>query len=316
MALAAAPATSDRDAARGMALMCCAMLVIPAVDALAKYMSQSLPPFQIAFLRYAVQTVLLAVWLKMIRRDIVLDNAARAVLRTLFVIGALMAFAVSCLFWGLKVLPLANAIALFFVAPLILTMFSKWFLGERVGWHRTTAVLVGFLGALVVVRPNYVEFGWYAVLPLLAALGFAMVVTIMRKISSAIDPLRLQTITGGSASVFLGIAVLLGSTTGSDIVAWEGPSATQWLLFLVLGSAATLAQMLMTRAIKLAEASLLAPFHYIEIVGATLFGYLVFSEFPDAMTWFGTGIILAAGLYVIHRERVLAKRRRALFVKP
>lgn len=288
-----------------MALYIAAMFLVPTLDAGAKLLGETLEPVFIAFMRYVIQTVLLLAILTALRHPII--TGTRASMPLLIQGGALQAVAIASLFWALQYLPLANTVAIFFVAPLIMTIFSAVFLGEKVGWHRTGAVMVGLLGALVVLRPNVALYGWAALLPLLTAVTFAGAIITLRKVSAGLDPFRVQVTTGAFATLVLGAAVLIGHPAGVTLLSAAWPTTFEWTILIGIGVVATVAQTLVTRAVKLAEASLLAPFQYLEIVGATLLGYFIFSEFPDALTWTGTAIILSAGLYVIHRERRLAR---------
>lgn len=298
----------DRDAARGMALMIVAVLIIPGMDAAAKYLSATLSPVQIGFLRYLVQSVLLLTIVTVLRRSLTTPAMLRAMGRFAFG-GMCIAIASVTLFWGLQYLPLANAIAIFFVEPLILTILSAVFLGEKVGWHRSLAVAVGLVGALIVIRPNFAMFGWASVLPLIAATAFAALMATLRAMPAGLDTLRIQTVTGLFATLLLGALLLTGHLAGVELLSYTAPSAWEWSLLLAVGVVATAVQAMMTLAVRLAQASLLAPFQYLEIISATIYGYLIFDEFPDGLTWLGTAVILTAGLYVVHRERRLAKAR-------
>lgn len=305
------PAHIDGQSARGVTMFAIAMLAVPAFDAIAKILGQSLAPAFIAFMRYSVQSAILVVVIVVVLRR-PLFAGTRAFIPSLALAGAFAAVCIGSLFTALQFLPLANTIAIFFVEPLILTMFSAWFLGEKVGWHRTGAVLVGLAGALVIIRPNLALYGWATLLPLVTAVGFAAIMTIFRKLSPRLDSLRIQTISGAFAALFLGVLSLAGHAFGPTTMALVAPSADQWAILVGMGVFATLAQMLITMSVKYAEASLVAPFQYLEIVGATALGYLLFDEFPDALTWTGTAIILAAGFYIIHRERTLSRARLAV----
>lgn len=296
--------------ARGMAMFAAAMLIVPLLDAGAKILGETLSPIFVAFLRYAIQTAILTVLLLALGRPIV-RGLGRS-WRPLALAGALMAIGISALFFALQHLPLANAVAIFFVEPLILTVFSAVFLRERVGRHRLGAVLVGLVGALVVLRPNVAQFGYPALLPIVTAIGFAGVMTVFRIITTDLDSLRIQTVSGGFAGLFLLALTLAGTAAGAPLLSATMPNANEWLIILGIGAVATVAQTLITASMKFAEASLIAPFQYLEIVGATALGYLLFNEFPDALTWTGTAIILAAGLYIIHRERGVARPRVAV----
>ena len=308
MTTAATEHQIDRDAARGMALMAGAMLIVPGLDATAKYLSATLSPIQIAFLRYLIQSLILVAIVMVMRRPLV-SHATIALMPKFALCGAFIATAAGALFWTFQYLPLANAIAIFFVEPLVLTAFGAIFLGEKVGIHRASAVAVGLLGALIVIRPNFALFGWPALLPLVAAVAFAGLMTTMRSMRTGMDALRVQTISGAFATLFLGIALLVGHLGGVSSLTYVAPTSAEWTILVAIGIIATATQAMFTLAVRFAEASLLAPFQYLEIVGATAFGYLIFEEFPDELTWVGTAIILAAGLYVIHRERVRARAR-------
>lgn len=296
---------------RGMALMAFAMLLVPGMDAIAKVLAADLSPFQVTFFRFFVQTVILAAVLALLsrRRPVLVPRAA---VPKLALAGAFMGLAVGFLFWSLAYLPLANAVAIFFVEPLVLTVFSALFLRETVGWHRLSAVAVGLAGALIVIRPNWELFGWVAVLPLLAAVFYAAQMTVIRSIAVGLDGLRVQAYGGGFAALFLGVALLLGHGADLPMFAWVAPPPAVWGLILGLGLLSVVSHLMITTAFGMTQASILAPFQYLEIIAATALGYVIFGEFPDALTWLGTAIILGAGIYVFHRERRQARRARMM----
>lgn len=298
-----------------MALMAMAMLLVPGIDAIAKSLTPELSPFQVAFLRFFIQSLLLAGLLLALTRGRAFRVAWHA-LPGLAVAGALMGAAVGLLFGALVHMPLANAIAIFFVQPLILTVFSALFLGEQVGIRRYTAVAIGLAGALIVIRPNWMEFGIVAVFPLLSALSYAAMWTVIRSMSARTGGLQLQFYSGAFAALFLGLAVLVGagSGLGGTLVDWGALDLSLWLPLLGLGGISVVGHMMIVGAFRRTEASILAPFQYLEIISATVLGYLIFDDFPDALTWLGTAIILASGLYVFYREqqrgRVVAAQQK------
>ena len=300
----------DDRSGQGIALFASAMLFIPVLDARGKVVVQTVSPFEVHFFRNVIQTVVLLVALPLLGRA-VFTPEVRANWVKIAGVGVCLANTGSFLFWSLQSLPLANAIAIFFAEPLILTIFCVIFLGERVGIHRASAVLVGLLGAVVVIRPNFAAFGIAAVLPLCAATAFAAAMTILRSLSGQVDAVRTQAIAGIFGSAFLGVVLIIGGLAEVEIMEFTMPPAHLWHLILAIGLGATLAQLMLTVALRFAEASVLAPFQYLEIVAATAIGYFWFGDFPDALTWVGTALILGAGLYVVHRERKLAARRRA-----
>lgn len=304
MTLSSKYMTRTNDPRQGMALMSMAMLLVPGIDAIAKSLSPELSPFQVAFLRFLVQSLLLAGILLVLTRGRAFRVAVRA-LPGLAIAGVLMGVAVGLLFGALVHMPLANAIAIFFVQPLILTIFSALFLGEQVGIRRYSAVAVGLAGALIVIRPNWMAFGIVAAFPLLSAVSYAAMWTVIRSMSARTGGLQLQFYSGAFAALFLGLAVLVGagSDIGGTLAGWGALDLSLWLPLLGLGGISVVGHMMIVGAFRRTEASILAPFQYLEILSATVLGFLIFDDFPDALTWTGTAIILASGLYVFYREQ-------------
>lgn len=293
-----------------MLLMMLAMLMIPGMDALSKLLTAWLSPAQITMLRFGMQTLFLGSIL-LLRGQLRWPDGGGRMVAQLAVAGLFITGTILSMIWAVSVLPLANAIAIFFVEPLILTLFSVLFLGEKVGWRRVLAVIVGLCGALVVIRPNWAAFGWYALLPLVTAVGFAAYLTTTRHLAPRLGGLVLQSWTGGFATLFAGIGVVIGSLLDVPTLAAMPIPSEAWPLLVGLGVLGTTGHLLIALAFRHAEASLLAPFQYLEIISATILGYWLFGEFPDALTWTGVGIILASGLYVFHRERKVARAAAA-----
>lgn len=294
-----ASATGGRsNAETGMALMAVAMLLVPGLDAIAKTLTATLAPAQIAWGRFLFQTltILPVLWFsgRVIRTRRPLLHGAR---------GLLLATALLLIIWAFQYLPLANAIAIFFVEPLILTLLSAAFLGERIGPRRLAAVVVGLIGALVVIRPNWAVFGWAAVLPLGAAVCFAGYLALTRHSGDAEHPLAMQLWAGVAATLGLTVVTAIGDGTGIGPIDPVMPAPREWALLVALGAFSATTHVMLAFAFRFAQAGILAPFQYLEIISATLLGLLLFGDFPDAMTWAGTALIIAAGLYVFLRER-------------
>lgn len=286
------------DAETGMALMAATMLMVPGIDAIAKVLSATLAPGQVAWGRFVFQTaILFPLMVVMGRHPRTIQPGVHAAR------GALIAGAILLLFWALKYLPIANAIAIFFVEPLILTLLSAVFLGERIGPRRLGAVLLGLVGALIVIRPNWSLFGWAAVLPLGAACCFAGYLALTRHSAAAEHPLTMQLWAGFFAALLLTLVLLAGQgfTLAPIDPAW--PDTRDWGLLVALGLLSAIGHVMLAFAFRLTAAGILAPFQYLEIISATLLGLLLFGDFPDAVTWLGTALIVAAGLYVFLRER-------------
>lgn len=288
-----------------MSLMLVAMLVLPGIDAIAKWLSGAIPAGQIAWSRFLFQTILMLPLFLRTRGAMATRALPMHALR-----GTLIALTTLLFFAALKHLPLADAISIFFVEPLILTLLSALILAEPVGLRRLTAVAVGFVGALIVIRPSFSALGAPALLPLGAALSFALYLMLTRKLAQHELPERMQFYAGVFGAVAMTLALLIGAAADIAVLGVVWPSPSQWLLLAGLGVIATGGHLLVVHAFRWAPAGLLAPFQYVEIVGATILGLLIFDDFPDLTTWVGVAIIVGSGLYVFHREATIARRAR------
>lgn len=289
---------TERQRRQGLILMAVAVVSIPVADALAKWLSTSLSVGEIAWFRFVFQTLCLLPLLAYYRH---LGRPTRDHLW----LGVLISGTILFLFWGLAHLPLANNIALFFVEPLILVIFSTVFLGERITPRRWIGVVVGLLGVLIVLRPNWSAYGLASLFPLAAATCFAAYLTLTRarlRTPRPRDALALQLWVGIAACLVMGAFLLIGHHGQWAIAAWTTPAGIQWLWLAAAGGLAAFAHVLITMAFARSDASLLAPLQYLEIFSATLLGWLVFADWPDTFTVLGGLIIVAAGLVVI-RER-------------
>jgi S-adenosylmethionine uptake transporter len=301
------------DVEKGMLAMTLAMLMVPGMDAIAKALSDTVPAAQVAWSRFLFQSAIMLPILLIWRRDVL---KTRMQIGPQALRGALMATAATCFFWSLKYLPLADAIAIFFVEPLILTLFSALFLGEPIGWRRISAVTVGFLGALIVIRPSWEIFGWPALLPLAAACCFAGYLTLTRYLAPKHSAVGMQLWAGVFGALVLTVVLGVGAVVEAPAADPVWPTAREWGLLAVMGVFGTLAHIMVVYAFRQAAAGVLAPFQYLEIISATLLGLLIFGDFPDAVTWLGTAVIVGSGLYVYHRERRLARKLRRIPVPP
>jgi S-adenosylmethionine uptake transporter len=286
---------------QAMLLMVVAMLILPGIDAIAKWLSESVPAGQTAWSRFLFQTLIMLPLVARMRGPFHWSGLWIHALR-----GTLIALATLLFFSALRFLPIADAISIFFVEPLLLTLLSAVFLAEPVGWRRLLAVSVGLVGALIVIRPGFESFGWAAALPLGTALSFAFYLILTRRLAQREDPARMQFLAGVFGCVVMSLALGVGQLTGIAALDPIWPDAFEWALLAGLGVIATIGHLLVVHAFRRAPAGILAPFQYLEIVSATLLGLIFFDDFPDPMTWLGVLIIVSAGLYVFHRERVRA----------
>lgn len=287
---------------QGVALMAVAMLLLPGMDAIAKYMANfvGMSPGQVTFYRFFFQVlctvplVFMAGGREMLRPKRPWMNLLR---------GAIHGAASLLFFAAVKYMPLADVFAIYFVEPFILTAMSAIFLGERVGWRRWLAIMVGFGGALIVIQPSFVLFGWTALLPVACAFLYSIYLFMNRALGDADSPLTMQTVAGFGGTIFMGAALFLGDSAGiADFAPSLPDSAFSLVLLLILGALSGYAHMLVVRAFRMAPLSLLAPFQYFEIISATVLGYAIFGDFPTPSKWLGIAIIVASGLFIIWRE--------------
>ncbi len=288
--------------ARAMALMIAAMLVLPGIDAIAKYLAGSVSSGQVTWSRFFFQTLLMLPFLAASRgpwlTPMLPSHAAR---------GALIALATLLFFSGLAYLPLADAIAIFFIEPLLVTLLSAVLLGETLHWRRLSAIATGFVGALIVIRPTFADVGFAALYPVGAACSFAFYILLTRRLAQRDDPVRLQFFAGVFGCLVMSIALAAGAFADIGILAITAPTPRDWLLLALLGLIGAGCHLLVVHAYRMAAVAILAPFQYVEIVGATALGLLVFGDFPEPTTWLGIAIIVGSGVYVFRREARLGR---------
>ncbi|WP_151718719.1 DMT family transporter [Gemmobacter serpentinus] len=282
---------------KGVMLMLGAMAVLPFLDVTAKALGEmGVPVLQIVWARMvmgAAMTAPLAVkaagpgglWPA---------RASMHALRAVLLIMATFFF-----FAALRFLPIADALAVFFVQPLIVTALSPLILRERVGPRRWIAVGLGFIGTLIIIRPGLQAFNPGTLLALGAGCSLALYFLMTRRIAGR-DPAMVTTFRTS----------LLGAVFTSAMVwtVWQWPTPGEWLLFLALGLISTLGHGLIVKAYDHAEASLLAPLAYSEMIMAVILGWWFFGDFPDLWTFVGVGVLIGCALYISSRERKAARR--------
>ncbi|MDA8747171.1 DMT family transporter [Litoreibacter sp.] len=305
MTNATSTAPSTDNILAGVALMLGFCLTAPLLDVAAKLASSSVPVGQITAARFVVQCALMApfIWVMTLSLHVAHGQWLPLILRAL-----LLLFATFCFITAIRAMPLADALAIVFVAPFIVLLFGKFYLGEEVGPRRVGAALVGFVGVLFVIQPSFAAFGAVALIPLGTAVAFAFYILVTRGLSRQMHPVALQFHTGLIASLFCTPVLFLAQGSGSGLFDPVWPTGIAWLWLLGAGFFATLSHMMMTYALSLAPSATLAPLQYFELPVATLFGYLVFHDFPNTLSLVGIAIIIGAGLYMIHRERLTARR--------
>lgn len=284
---------------RGIALICLAVLLFASHDALSKYLSGFYPIVMVVWARYVVHTLLMLV-------VFVPRTGLSAVVRTrrplLQLARALCLIGTSLLFTtGLRYIPLAEATAVNFLAPLMVTALSVPLLGERVGPRRWVAIGVGLIGVLVVLRPGMDGFiSLPGLMVLLAATAYAIAAVTVSLLTRTDTPQAMV------------VWFLLIMAVGAGLLAWPQWQPLQWRhagLIAGMGLAGALGQIALTRAFQLGQASMIAPLEYTGLVWVIGWDLLLWGVLPDRMTWIGAAIIVASGLYLLHRERVQHARR-------
>jgi len=293
-------ATAQHRPMLGIGLMLGFCLIAPMMDALAKLISDDVPPGQIATLRFALQSALLLPFVALTGR-LYLPQFAEIKLH--FIRAAMILGATGCFFAAIAEMPLADAMAIFFVEPFILTLLSAVFLGETIGWRRILACAIGFCGALLVIQPAFDQVGWVAGYPLITAFLFAIYMLLTRRMALEQDPVTMQTYTG-LAAVVIGVPILW-LANGSGFIDPVWPPSSTIPFFIAIGITATISHICLSFALSFAPASLIAPLQYLEIVTATTLGYLIFNDLTGPLGMLGIAIIVSSGLFLFWRERRL-----------
>ena len=288
-------------------LMLAFCLLAPLLDVCAKLAAEGgIPVGQVTTARFAVQCAL------MLPVTLVMGLSLRLTGRALGLVALRAALLVNSTFAfvsGIKVMPLADALAIVFVEPFILLILGRILFGDQVGPRRIAACIVGFVGALLVIQPSLSAFGLVALWPLGTAFAFSFYMLVTRQVSAMMHPVAMQTHTSWIGLVLCLPVVLImndGPLPDLDSVM---PVGWQWLWLFGVGFWAAVSHMCMTQALAWAPAATLAPLHYFEIVVAVVFGYLFFDDLPNRMTLAGIVIIVASGLYMVHRERIAHRAR-------
>jgi drug/metabolite transporter (DMT)-like permease len=275
---------------RGIALMAIAMLAIPVVDGLAKYLSAGYSPLFIGWARYvlACAIVLPFAAVRHGRRVFPGERLVAHAMRTLFLMIAMTLY-----FLAVARIPLATAATASFISPIVAVMLSIAVLKEKLTWRKVLSLILGFAGSLVILRPDAaIEPG--VLLAFGCGLFFALYMVATRMAALESDPVKTL-----AFQCVVGMALL----TPQALVSWTTPAPGDLVFFAGLAVFSAIGHGLSIMAFRLADASTLAPLVYLELIGATLIGYFVFRDVPDAATLIGAGLIIAGGLVLVERSR-------------
>ena len=275
-----------------------AWAILPFMDTIAKYLSSDLSFFQITWARYFFTVFFtLPFMFFFFRKNLTWTTQPKLQ----FLRGLTLFFANVLFFYSISIISMAKALTLAFVAPLITTALSPFILGEKVGFRRWSAVIVGFIGSLIVIRPGFIDFNLASIAALGTGCFYGIYLIITRKLHSSDSPLLTLLLTG-----------VVGLVFGSFLVpvVWINPTFNQWSLLALMGLFACLGHLFLILSLKYADASKLAPLGYFEIVTNIILGYYFFMDLPDKWTFLGLFIIISSGLYITFREG--SKRIRSI----
>jgi len=282
---------------RGILLMLVTTVMVTALHAAIRLVTVELPPLQAAFFRAAFGAL---IFLPHIFQHgfgfLRTEKLGLHLLRSFLNAGAMFLF-----FTGLAVTALAKVTALSFTSPLFMAVLSVVFLGERMRIRRWTATLLGFIGMLVIVRPGFIELDAGSIMIICSAAIWSVTMIVIKIL------LRTDTsfTTTGYASIFLSLFAL-----GPALYVWQTPTLDAWFWMLFIGVIGASAQFLLAEALRQADAGAIMPFDFAKLVWASMFGFYLFGEIPDAYTWAGALIIFASGSYIAYRESSVARKER------
>jgi drug/metabolite transporter (DMT)-like permease len=274
---------------RGIALMLAAVTLFVAMDSTIKYLGSYYSVIEIVWARYVFHLAVLVLLLGAhLRRAFRPKRLWLQLVRSAFLVAATLLFTK-----GVTLIPLADASAIFFMAPIVVTAFSMPLLKERVGFARWVGVAVGFLGAVIIIRPGTGMMQVGALFPLAAAVCYALYMIATRALSRSDDALTTILFTA-----------FVGSAACSLVVpfSWSPPTAFHWTLLVGLGVVGALSHYLLILAFEAAPAAVGSPFDYSRLPWATAAGYMIFGDLPDLWTVAGAGIIVGSGLFILRRE--------------
>lgn len=282
----------------GMLYMAAASMLFICMHTGVRYISQVHHPFETAFFRASFGLIVLIpmFWSNG------LSSLKTGSYGLLAVRGGLNGVAMLCFFTGVSLTPLAEVAALGFTAPIFAIMLAVLFLGEKIRMRRWAAIIIGFLGTVVVLRPGFVEIGLGPILIIVSSLVWAVALMVIKVLTRTVSSLA---ITAYSAIALTPITLIAAYPY------WEWPNAEGWAVFLFIGLVGTVAQTLMNQSFKLADASIVLPVEFTKLIWASLFGFALFGEIPDIFTYLGALMIFGSTTYIALRSAKLSREKAA-----
>lgn len=288
------------DPKKGILFVLGFIATVPFIEASVKLLGGVMAPPQIALTRFMVHIFVLSIYIYLYipKEDWIARPSWPLILR-----GVLASLGTICVYAGLAVLPLVDAVAIFFLTPIIITSLSAIILREKVDIYRWSAVFAGMTGALLVIGPNFENIGWGAIFPALAALFHGSATLITRKWANIARLPIFQYYIAVTAVIIMGLIIIIGDLIGYDNVAPVVPNNFHWFLLGVIAFGSIATNLLLTQSFRIAPSSVIAPFLYLQIIGSTIMGLIIFNHLPSKQTAFGAFLVISAGLLIWWREK-------------
>lgn len=280
---------------KGIFLFCTAIFLFVVMDTIVKYATETYPPMQVVWARNFFHTVLMTMFMLPSQglRIIKTNRLKLQIIRSMLLLCATISF-----FTAIKYVPLADAGAVGSTAPLFVILFSVLILKEKISYRRWAAVGVGFLGAMIILRPGMTEVHPALFLVVCTSICYSLYQIATRFLSGIDKPATTLFYTSLVGTILMSVAMPFF---------WVTPDLEGWLVLVVIGLIGGVSHFIMIKAFDFTAASTAAPFQYTQLIWMAIFGYIVFGDFPDGLTIVGTLIIVCSGLYILFRERQLSK---------
>lgn len=281
---------------RGCALMLLSTLMFAAMHAAIRHATQTVPAVEVAFFRNLFGLIVIAPLLLRYGSSVFRTSKfSLHLLRSILNVLSMLAF-----FVGLSMTPIARATALSFTAPLFTALLGVLLLGEVFRWRRWTAIVVGFIGALVILRPGLEPLDMGGMLIIVSSVLWSL----------AVIDIKVLARTESSLTITAYVTVLLTPLTlVPALLVWQWPPAEMWVWLVFIGVIGTLGQFAVTESLKLADTTALMPFDFLKLIWAAILGATLFAEIPDVFTWVGAAIVFGSSLYIAWRESVVRKQK-------
>jgi S-adenosylmethionine uptake transporter len=283
----------------GIVLMCASVLIAPLIDIFSKLSVASIPAGEVTAARFAFQALFVLPFV--LRRGPLFSRSLKQT-SLHFLRGTLVVAGMTVYTFALKTIPVADAIAIFFVEPAILTLMSGLILKEHISRNKIVACATGFGGSLLVIQPSFSQFGWVSLLPVFTAFTVATFLLITRMSAKSEEPWSMQFQSSVWGLVVASALLAAGHFANVPVYQPVLPDLRTVLFLAGLGLTATVAGILSVYAYRASPASVLAPLQYLEIVTACIVAYWVFGDFPNLLKWLGIMVIIGSGLFIIWRE--------------